>query len=293
LLPELGLAPEKHVFVSGIGCSGRLPYYMNTYGYHTIHGRALPVATGIKAFRDDLTVWVVTGDGDALSIGGNHLIHCLRRNVNVKILLVNNQIYGLTKGQYSPTSHLGQVTKTSPDGVNVAPLHPLALALAAGATFVAKTIDKDPNHLAGVLKQAYEHLGCAFIEINQDCHIFNAGAFDDYSLKARRAEHTVLLEKDKPLLFGANRESGLLWRGDTCVKTTSKQATKHRHDPANYTQALRLAYLDQQGFPVPLGVYYQQESPVFRLPATVNKTVSDLPALFRAKHVWKIESEKD
>ncbi|OYV55281.1 MAG: 2-oxoacid:ferredoxin oxidoreductase subunit beta, partial [Legionella sp. 21-45-4] len=163
VLPELGLAPEKHVFVSGIGCAGRLPYYMNTYGFHTIHGRATAVATGLKAMRDDLTVWVITGDGDALSIGGNHLIHCLRRNVDVKILLFNNQVYGLTKGQFSPTSQKGQVTKTSPQGVINEPINPISIALASGASFVARAVDKDPNHLSAILKKAYEHRGCAFV----------------------------------------------------------------------------------------------------------------------------------
>ncbi len=291
ILPELGLPPEKHVFVSGIGCSGRLPYYMNAYGYHTIHGRALPVATGIKAFRDDLTVWVITGDGDSLSIGGNHLIHCLRRNVNVNILLVNNQVYGLTKGQFSPTSHVGQITKTSPDGVLTEPLNPLALALTAGASFVARAVDKDPQHLGSILKQAYEHPGCAFIEINQDCHIFNAGAFDEFSLKSHRMERTIELQKGQPLLYGVNKESGLLWDGDLCVRTTREKAGAFQHDPTNYARALQMTHLDTHEFPVPLGVYYQEERPMFRLPATSSKTVDDLPDLFRAKNVWSIIPE--
>ena len=201
LLPQLGLAPEQHVVVSGIGCAGRFPYYMNTYGFHTIHGRATAVATGLKAMRDDLCVWVVTGDGDALSIGGNHLIHCLRRNVNLKILLVNNQVYGLTKGQFSPTSPKGQITKTSPDGVVVEPMNPLTLALAAGASFVARAVDKDPNHLASVIKAAYEHPGCALVEIYQDCHIFNDGAFDAFTLKTNRPEQTMVLENGEPLVL--------------------------------------------------------------------------------------------
>jgi 2-oxoglutarate ferredoxin oxidoreductase subunit beta len=289
VLPEFGLAPEKHVFVSGIGCSGRLPYYMNTYGYHTIHGRALPVATGIKSLRDDLTVWVVTGDGDSLSIGGNHLIHCLRRNVNVKILLVNNQVYGLTKGQFSPTSQIGQVTKTSPAGVSVQPINPIALALAAGASFVARAVDKDPNHLAMVLKQAYEHRGCALIEINQDCHIFNPGAFDDFSLKNHRAERTIVLEAGKPLLFGADMTSGLIWRDEVCYRTTHTEAAAYAHDPSQLGGAMRLAQLDPMQFPVPLGVYYQQERPLFELPYAPTKTITDLPALFRSKNNWRID----
>lgn len=290
-LPELGLPPEQHVFVSGIGCAGRLPYYMNTYGYHTIHGRALAVATGIKAFREDLTVWVITGDGDALSIGGNHLLHCLRRNVNVKILLVNNQIYGLTKGQFSPTSHVGQVTKTSPTGVTVPPVNPLALALAAGASFVARAVDKDPNHLGSLLKEAHAHQGCALIEVNQDCHIFNPGVFDDFSLKAHRAQRTITLQDGEPLLYGENKELGLVWQGEDFESTTSDKAQAYRHNVANHNHALHLANLDAQKFPVPLGVYYRQERPVFNLAALHTKTIADLPALYRAKHTWQIKPE--
>lgn len=285
-LPELGLPPEQHVFVSGIGCAGRLPYYMNAYGYHTIHGRALAVATGIKAFRDDLTVWVITGDGDALSIGGNHLLHCLRRNVNVKILLVNNQIYGLTKGQFSPTSHLGQVTKTSPTGVIVPPMNPLALALVAGASFVARAVDKDPNHLSELLRQAHAHHGCALIEINQDCHIFNPGVFDDFSLKAHRAKRTLTLQDGEPLTYGEQQEFGLVWHGESFVTTTPAQA--QRHEVSNYQHAVHLANLDPHHFPIPLGVYYRQERPIFHFPRQFSKTLADLPSLYRSKHTWSI-----
>ena len=287
MLPELGLPPEQHVFISGIGCAGRLPYYMNTYGFHTIHGRALAVATGLKALRDDLCVWVITGDGDALSIGGNHLIHCLRRNVNLKILLVNNQVYGLTKGQFSPTSQKGQVTKTSPNGVTNQPINPLMLALAAGASFVARAVDKDPNHLSSVLKQAYEHPGCAFVEIYQDCHIFNEGAFDEFSLKANRAARTVVLQDGEPLLFGAEKEWGLLLREETLQRVERHEAEDYRHQPSNFLAAMRLASLTQPEYPVPLGVYYQQPRETYRLPHQINKTVADLPALFRARASWQ------
>lgn len=290
-LAELGLPPEKHVFVSGIGCSGRLPYYMNTYGYHTIHGRALPVATGIKALRDDLSVWVITGDGDSLSIGGNHLIHCLRRNVNVNILLVNNQVYGLTKGQFSPTSQPGQITKTSPSGVDIQPINPLALALAAGASFVARAVDKDPVHLSDVLKQAYAHRGCTFIEINQDCHIFNAGAFDDFSTKNRRVDRTVSLEAGKPLLFGKDLNHGLIWHDDEWHQAAAEEASSYCHDPAKIEAATRLVHLDPQRFPIPLGVYYQHNRSVFKFPRQCSKTVTDLDALFRSKNTWKIHKE--
>jgi 2-oxoglutarate ferredoxin oxidoreductase subunit beta len=289
VLPELGLPPEKHVFISGIGCAGRLPYYMNTYGFHTIHGRALAVATGLKALRDDVCVWVITGDGDALSIGGNHLIHCLRRNVNLKILLINNQVYGLTKGQFSPTSQKGQVTKTSPDGVANEPINPLALALTAGASFVARAVDKDPNQLGAVLKQAHEHQGCAFVEIYQDCHIFNEGAFDAFSLKTNRTAHTIALQKDEALLFGAEKEWGVILRDDKMQRVPSKEAGVYRHDPTNLLSAMRLAHLAYPEFPVPLGVYYQLERPIYHLPHHIKKTVADLPALYRARAHWQQE----
>ena len=288
VLPELGLPPERHVFVSGIGCAGRLPYYMNTFGYHTIHGRALPSATGIKAFRDDLTVWVITGDGDALSIGGNHLLHCLRRNVDVKILLINNQIYGLTKGQFSPTSQLGQITKTSPVGVDVQPINALALALTAGASFVGRAVDKDPQRLGALIKQAYAHKGCALIEINQDCHIFNPGSFDDFSLKSNRCERTIELQEGQPLLFGTQKEHALIWQGEDWQRSSADEAEDYRHQITNHTHALRLANLDIKKHPVPLGLYYRQDRPLFNLKSPMTKTIADLPALFRAKNIWQI-----
>jgi len=289
LLPELGLPPENHVFVSGIGCAGRLPYYMNTYGFHTIHGRATAVATGLKAMRDDLTVWVITGDGDALSIGGNHLIHCLRRNVNVNILLFNNQVYGLTKGQFSPTSQKGQITKTSPQGVSNEPLNPLQLALAAGASFVARAVDKDPTQLMAVLKKAYEHKGCSFVEIYQDCNIFNHGAFDEFALKANRAEQTVMLEEGKPLVFGATRQKVINQDGD-CLSVADYQEGNeagYRHDPTSFMSAMRLARARYPQLPVPLGVYYQETRENFVLNKPIVKTLEDVEKLMRAKAFWQ------
>lgn len=287
LLPELGLAPEQHAFISGIGCAGRLPYYMNTYGFHTIHGRAMAVATGLKAMRDDLCVWVITGDGDALSIGGNHLIHCLRRNVNLNILLVNNQVYGLTKGQFSPTSQPGQITKTSPKGVSNQPVNPLGLALAAGATFIARAVDKDPNHLASVLKLAYEHQGTSFVEIYQDCNIFNHGAFDAFSLKGNRAEQTVALTHGQPLLFGRENEYGLALQGDDLARTTGAEASDYIHDTGNFLAAMRLTRLTYPEYPVPLGVYYQADRATYTLPSEVKKSTDDLAGLFRARASWQ------
>lgn len=287
MLPELGLAPEQHVFVSGIGCAGRLPYYMNTYGFHTIHGRATAVATGLKAMRDDLTVWIITGDGDALSIGANHLVHLLRRNANVNILLFNNQVYGLTKGQFSPTSQKGQVTKTSPQGVTNEPINPLSLALAAGASFVARAVDKDPVQLAAIMKKAYEHPGCSFVEIYQDCNIFNHGAFDEFSVKSNRAEHTIALEEGEPLLFGAQQEQALQLHGEQFERVANENQELYQHKSGSFIDAMRLSRLTFPAFPVPLGVYYQKPREIFTLSHEIKKTVADLPELYRAKGSWK------
>ncbi|MGW7346069.1 2-oxoacid:ferredoxin oxidoreductase subunit beta [Streptomyces sp. NPDC054854] len=208
-MPELGLAKENIVFVSGIGCSSRFPYYMNTYGMHSIHGRAPAIATGLATSRRDLSVWVVTGDGDALSIGGNHLIHALRRNVNLKILLFNNRIYGLTKGQYSPTSELGKITKSTPMGSLDAPFNPISLAIGAEATFVARTIDSDRKHLTDVLRQAADHQGTALVEIYQNCNIFNDGAFDILKDNEQAPEAVIRLEHGHPIRFGADNNKGV------------------------------------------------------------------------------------
>ncbi|MBB5828960.1 2-oxoacid:ferredoxin oxidoreductase subunit beta [Micromonospora carbonacea] len=203
-MPELNIPRERIVFVSGIGCSSRFPYYMNTYGLHSIHGRAPAIATGLSVSRPDLSVWVVTGDGDALSIGGNHLIHALRRNVNLKILLFNNRIYGLTKGQYSPTSEVGKITKSTPAGSADAPFNPISLALGAEASFVGRTIDSDRKHLQSVLRAAAEHQGSAFVEIYQNCNIFNDGAFDQLKEPATRDDFLIRLEHGQPITFGAD-----------------------------------------------------------------------------------------
>ena len=260
---------------------------MNTYGFHTIHGRATAVATGLKSMRKDLCVWVITGDGDALSIGGNHLIHCLRRNVNVKILLINNQVYGLTKGQFSPTSQTGQVTKTSPQGVTNQPINPLALALGAGASFVARAVDKDPTHLGEIIKKAHEHPGCALIEIYQDCHIFNEGAFDEFSLKANRSEKTIVLQDGEALSFGAEKEWALGLQNEQLHRMPHHEAGDYRHDSSNFIAAMRLAQLTFPEHPVPLGVYYQQVRETFDLTGEFKKTVDDLPALYRARASWQ------
>jgi 2-oxoglutarate ferredoxin oxidoreductase subunit beta len=212
-LAPLGIPREKMVFISGIGCSSRFPYYMNTYGFHSIHGRAPSLATGLKACRPDLSIWVITGDGDGLSIGGNHLIHAIRRNVDIKIVLFNNEIYGLTKGQYSPTSRIGTRTKSTPQGSIDNPLRPLSLAIGAEATFVARTVDVDIHHLSATLKRAAEHKGTAFIEVYQNCVIFNDGVFDYATDKNVKADNTLYLEHGKPLIFGKDRNKGIRLHG--------------------------------------------------------------------------------
>ncbi len=209
-MPELGIPPERIVFITGIGCAGRFAYYMDTYGMHSIHGRAPAMATGLATARDDLSIWVVTGDGDALSIGGNHLIHALRRNVPVKILLFNNQIYGLTKGQASPTSEVGKITKSTPFGVSDHPFNPLALALGADASFVARTIDRDRHHLTEVLRAAAEHQGSALVEIYQNCPVFNDGAFGALTDKGAKDANQIRLTTGEPIRFGVDGERGVV-----------------------------------------------------------------------------------
>ncbi|HVL88981.1 MAG TPA: 2-oxoacid:ferredoxin oxidoreductase subunit beta, partial [Actinomycetota bacterium] len=213
-MPAMNIPREKVVFVSGIGCSSRFPYYMNTYGMHSIHGRAPAVATGIATAAPDLSVWVITGDGDGLSIGGNHLIHALRRNVNLKIILFNNQIYGLTKGQYSPTSELGKVTKSTPFGSLDQPFNPIALALGSEATFVARSIDVDRKHLTEVLHAAAVHKGSAFVEIYQNCNIFNDGAFEDLTSRDKKMQNQIRLQHGEPVRFGENNEKGVRMTGN-------------------------------------------------------------------------------
>ena len=217
VMPEIGVPKEDIVFISGIGCSSRFPYYMETYGMHSIHGRATAIASGLKAARPDLSIWIITGDGDSLSIGGNHLIHLLRRNFDTNILLFNNQIYGLTKGQYSPTSEMGKKTKSTPMGSIDHPFNPLALCMGADATFVARTMDRDPKHLRQMLLRSNEHKGTSLLEIYQNCNVFNDGAFFGYTDKSTKPEQTLFLEHGKPLIFGANQEKGIKLDGFKAV----------------------------------------------------------------------------
>ena len=269
LLPELGIAPEKTVFVTGIGCAGRFVYYMDTYGMHGIHGRAPALATGVATSRPDLSVWVVSGDGDALSIGGNHLIHALRRNVPMKILLFNNQIYGLTKGQYSPTSEEGKVTKSTPFGSQDHPFNPVALALGAEASFVARTVDTDKAHVAETLRAAAQHKGASLVEIYQNCNVFNDGAFDAVRVKGQRELNQIRLEHGEPIRFGAEGERGVV-RGPgglelADVAEVGEDALlvhdAHRRDPS---LAFELAHLAERPTgPTPVGVFRDIERPVY------------------------------
>jgi 2-oxoglutarate ferredoxin oxidoreductase subunit beta len=259
VLPELGIPRDQLVFVSGIGCASRFPYYMNTYGFHTIHGRAPAIATGLKISRPELHVWVVTGDGDGLSIGGNHLIHALRRNVDIKILLFNNRIYGLTKGQYSPTSELGKVTKSTPFGSLDYPLNPIEIALGAEATFVARSVDVEAKHLQETLKRAHEHKGSAFIEILQNCNVFNDGAWEPITDRSTKADHQLVLEQGKPLVFGKNREKGIRLGKDMTpeIVTLGDGVDTSQllvHDETNPSMAYVLSRLGPQ-FPTPIGVF--------------------------------------
>lgn len=261
VLPQLGVPPENTVFVSGIGCSSRFPYYLNTYGFHTIHGRAPTIATGLKLARPELSVWIVTGDGDGLSIGGNHLMHLMRRNLNVNVLLFNNQIYGLTKGQYSPTSLPGQVTKSSPLGAIESPLDPVSLALASNCSFVARGIDIDASGLQETLLEAARHQGTSFVEIYQNCNVFNDGAFAHFSDRGYRAERTICVRPDEPLIYGEKRDKGLVWRDAQFTVGSAAEATTFFSD--NKAMAYALSVLKQPDFPVAVGTFWKKTQPCY------------------------------
>jgi 2-oxoglutarate ferredoxin oxidoreductase subunit beta len=275
-MPELGIPPERIVFITGIGCAGRFAYYMNTYGMHGIHGRAPALATGLAATRDDLSIWVITGDGDALSIGGNHLIHAMRRNVPVKILLFNNQVYGLTKGQASPTSGIGMITKSTPFGVSDQPFNPVSLALGAEATFVARTIDRDRNHLTTVLRAAAQHDGAALVEIYQNCPVFNDGAFAALTDKEIKDANQIRLEAGQPIRFGVDDERGVARAANgglqiVDVADVGEEALivhdPGRRDPGLAFSLARLAE-DPTG-PTPIGIFRQVSRSVYGRPSKV------------------------
>lgn len=304
VFPELGIPREKFVVISGIGCSSRFPYYMNTFGFHTIHGRAPAVATGLKVSRPELEVWVVTGDGDSLSIGGNHTIHMLRRNVGLKVLMFNNRIYGLTKGQYSPTSELGKKTKSTPFGASDRPFNPIALAIGAEATFVARSVDVFQPHLKEILKRAAAHEGSAYIEILQNCNIFNDGAWDTLTERDARSEHIVHLEHGKPLVFGKNRDKGIRLNGLNLEVVqlgngiTEKDMLVHDEHNPNQAYSFLLAHMEQtEGFPTPIGVFRSVEAP--RYEDLVNSQIRDVQAkrgkgdlekLLRAGDTWEVRA---
>ncbi|MCG6156032.1 2-oxoacid:ferredoxin oxidoreductase subunit beta [Rubinisphaera margarita] len=270
VLPTLGIPKENFVFVSGIGCSSRFPYYMNTYGMHSIHGRAPAIATGLKVVRPDLQVWVITGDGDALSIGGNHFMHMIRRNVNLKVILFNNQIYGLTKGQYSPTSPQGKRTKSTPYGSVDAPLTPVSVALGARASFVARSVDVDIQHLCMVLERAAHHKGTAVVEVYQDCNVFNSGAFDFASKKGEKEENCIYLEHGKPLIFGKARDKGVRLNSQNQPEIvelgkgiSEDDLLFHDEKADDPTLAFLLSQMRYPDSPEPMGVFRAIDRPTY------------------------------
>ncbi|MGH8923456.1 MAG: 2-oxoacid:ferredoxin oxidoreductase subunit beta [Acidimicrobiia bacterium] len=298
----MGVPREKIVFVSGIGCSSRFPYYMNTYGMHSIHGRAPAIASGIAATRQDLSVWVVTGDGDALSIGGNHLIHALRRNFNLKILLFNNQIYGLTKGQYSPTSEVGKQTKSTPMGSVDYPFNPISLALGAEASFVARTIDMDRTHTTEILKAAQDHQGTAFIEIYQNCNVFNDKAFVALTGKDERAINRIDLVHGKPITFGPSGDKGVIFEDGRAqiVDTSSVESSRilvHDHNRPDPTIAFALSRLSHGPYgPTPVGIFRSVRRPMYEtgmnqqlVDAQGKKGPGDLAQLISSAGTWEVK----
>jgi 2-oxoglutarate ferredoxin oxidoreductase subunit beta len=302
VLPKLGIPREKIVFVSGIGCSSRFPYYLSTYGIHGIHGRAPAIATGLKITRPDLQVWVVTGDGDGLSIGGNHFMHAIRRNVDLKIILFNNQIYGLTKGQYSPTSPQGKKTKSTPDGSVDYPLSPLSIAIGSEASFVARSVDVDIHHLTMILERAAAHKGTAFVEVYQDCNVFNSGAFEYATKKEEKVENCIYLEHGHPLIFGKDHDKGIRLTDqgqpevvslDDVDKLDLLVHDEHREDPS---LAFMLARMRYPKMPEPMGVFRCVERPTFD--EGVNRQVEnvitksgpgDLTALINSGDTWEVK----
>jgi 2-oxoglutarate/2-oxoacid ferredoxin oxidoreductase subunit beta len=304
VMPTLGIPRENFVIISGIGCSSRFPYYMNTYGMHSIHGRATAIASGLKATRPELSVWIVTGDGDSLSIGGNHTIHLLRRNFDLNILLFNNQIYGLTKGQYSPTSEERKVTKSTPYGSIDHPFNPLALAMGADAGFVARTMDRDPKHLQQMLLRSHQHKGSSFLEIYQNCNIFNDGAFEIFTEKGSKPVETLFLEQDKPLVFGAKQDKGIRLDGfrPTVVELGNGISTSDLwiHDEKDFYKAQILTRMFDDPrieghLPRPFGVFYEGNRPCYEemLNLQIEEVIStkgkgDLDKLLRGNETWTI-----
>ena len=298
ILPEIGIKRENMVFVSGIGCSSRFPYYMNTYGIHSIHGRAPAVATGVKLANPELNVWIITGDGDGLSIGGNHFIHLMRRNLDVNILLFNNEIYGLTKGQFSPTSQLGLKTKSSPFGVIDQPFNPLSLALGSGATFVSRTLDREPKSLREVLLEAQKHKGTSFVEIYQNCVIFNDGVFDEFTNKATKEDANLYLENGKPLKFGKDLSKGIILENfepkiiDITEDTDESKLWIHDETSILKAQILARFNFDEEfsDFPRPFGVFYKKNRASYEETFTnqVEKNKPDMQQILNGNITWTV-----
>ncbi|GBD38309.1 2-oxoglutarate oxidoreductase subunit KorB [bacterium HR37] len=297
-LAELGIPKEKHAVISGIGCAARLPYYMSTYGFHTIHGRPIPIATGVKIANPELSVWVITGDGDGISIGGNHLIHVMRRNVDINILLFDNKVYGLTKGQYSPTSNKGTVNKSAPFGTIEEPAEPVALALASGATFVARTSAAYVKHLTELIKEAHKHKGTSFIHIYQNCYIYNDGVFDDFTRKEVREERNLILEHGKPLIFGKNRDKGLRFKNGRfeIVEFDPKNPPEDLtvHDETNLSLAFALSKLYWPEYPVPMGIFRRVSQPSFeemlytQIEKAKERFQTDIAKLLYSGDIWEV-----
>ena len=301
VFPDLGRKKEDFVFISGIGCSSRFPYYMDTYGFHTIHGRAPAIASGVKISRPDLSVWVVTGDGDGLSIGGNHTIHMLRRNLDMNVMLFNNRIYGLTKGQYSPTSEVGKVTKSTPMGSLDIPFNPLSLALGAGSTFIARTIDKETKHLQEMITESYKHKGTSFMEIYQQCNIFNDGAFSSLTDRDTKADTVLWLEDGQPLVFGSEKSKGIRLDGNkpVVVEIGDKWSTEDLlvHDKSDYVIASLLANMTYlPDFPDPVGIFYSIQSPTYEdmlsdqiSDAIKNKPKASVQDILNSGDTWTVK----
>lgn len=304
IMPGIGVPKENIVIISGIGCNSRFPYYMNTYGMHSIHGRASAIASGLKASRPELSIWIVSGDGDSLSIGGNHTIHLLRRNFDVNLLMFNNQIYGLTKGQYSPTSEKQKVTKSTPFGSIDHPFNPLALAMGADATFIARSMDRDPKHLQAMLTRSYQHKGASFLEIYQNCNIFNDGAFEIFTEKSSKAEEALFLEHGKPLIFGSAQNKGIKLEGLRPVVVQLGNGLGcddlwiHDENDFYKAQVLTRMFDDPhhgEHFPRPFGVFYETERACYEdvMQMQIEETIAakgfgDLDKLLRGKEVWEI-----
>jgi 2-oxoglutarate ferredoxin oxidoreductase subunit beta len=303
VLPELGIPKENFLFISGIGCSSRFPYYINTYGFHTIHGRAAAIASGAKLANPSLSVWVVTGDGDALSIGGNHTIHLMRRNLDINILLFNNRIYGLTKGQYSPTSELGKVTKSTPLGSLDRPFNPTSLALGSQATFVARTIDRNPKHIQSILRRAHAHKGTSFVEVYQNCNIFNDGAYENLTNKTVALDNVIQLEHGQPMVFGKNQSSGIYLDGNT-PKIVNLDNNNNAniddvliHDEKDMFIASMLSALTyDDNFPTPIGIIYAVDAPIYEnlledqiINAIEKQGKGDIDTLLNSGNTWEVK----